>query len=147
MIPYKDLQVGDWVYVEVENERLEGQVEELAEGQVCVRTYEDNLYWYEPEEVDPIPLTEEQLFSFGFEKQENPEIAGPHGIAYVKGPFIIRYPDKQNRAHCLLICHGEHTREIEHALSVHELQHHYHAMTKILLEKPESSEGKIEKTA
>jgi len=62
MIPYKDLQVGDWVYVEVENERLEGQVEELADGQVCVRTYEDNLYWYEPEEVDPIPLTEEQLF-------------------------------------------------------------------------------------
>jgi hypothetical protein len=130
----KDLQIGDWVKVKYEDQEFDGQVEEIAGGQVCVRTFEDNLYWYEPQDISLIPLNGDQLAAFGFVKSNDPALNG-RGEAYVKGPFTLHYVNKNDPNHIMLIYMGDHTREITEGLTVSQFQHHYHGMTKIILEK------------
>jgi hypothetical protein len=125
----------DWVQVGYDGKAFEGQVEQVDNEQVCVRTFEDELFWYEPQDVQPIPLTEEQLLKFGFEKSSDPALNGT-GQVYIRGPFVLKYADSNNNKRIILVYMGDHTREINDGLTVPELQHHYHGMTKILLERP-----------
>ena len=133
MIPLKELHVGNWVIPASEGNNIEGQIEQVDNEQAYVNAM-NNLFWYNPDELDPIPLTEEQLASFGFVKSDDPVING-HGQAYIRGPFTLKYVDKNNKDHISLTYMGDHSREITDGLYVHQLQNHYNGMTKILLEK------------
>jgi hypothetical protein len=124
---------GDWVSVEVEGEMKEGVVDQLDVDKAGVDTGDGSIFWYEPHEIQPIPLTEDWLFRFGFERSDRPELNG-EGQAYTHGPFVFHYLKKDNDQLLLLTCHGEQDRHFEHGLKVHELQHHYHEMTKVFLE-------------
>lgn len=131
MVKITDLKEGDIVQVLFEGEERTGTVVEASreENMVCI----DNgiqEFWYAPEEIVPVPLTEKQLINtLGFEKEETEE-----GIKYKKGPFRILVHDPGNYTN-LEVWYREDRRHFNHPLYVHELQNHYLAMTKVPLEK------------
>lgn len=131
MVKITDLKEGDIVQVLFEGEERTGTVVESSreENMVCI----DNgiqEFWYAPEEIVPVPLTERQLINtLGFEKEETEE-----GIKYKKGPFRILVHDPGNYTN-LEVWYREDRRHFNHPLYVHELQNHYLAMTKVSLEK------------
>ena len=86
MVKITELKEGDIVHiVDAGTERI-GTVSETSrdENMACI----DNgvqEFWYPPEEIVPVPLTEDRLIHLlGFEKEETTE-----GVKYKKGPFRI----------------------------------------------------------
>ena len=87
-------------------------------------------FWYNQEDIIPVPLTEEQLIhTLGFEKEEAED-----GIKYKKGPFRVVVHDPGNYTN-LDVWYREDHRHFNHPLYVHELQNHYLQMTKVYLER------------
>lgn len=112
---------------EFEGLRKEGEITDLNRGdkEVEVQTGEQT-FWYSPNDLYPIPLDEAHLMEFGFEKQELPD----GKVKYLKGPFRMLLSEKGNFSN-FEIWYREDRRYITEPLSVHELQNHYHQMTKI----------------
>jgi hypothetical protein len=131
MVKLSELKPGDIMKVLDEGgvER-EGIVKDLSrdENLVCV----DNgiqEFWYEPSQLVPIPMTEEQLFKLGFERQDT-----DGGAKYMRGPFRVLVKDPGNYT-SLEVWYREDHRLFNHPLYVHELQNHYLDMTKVPLER------------
>lgn len=131
MVKLNELKPGDIMMVLDEGgvER-EGIVTDISKDEklVCV----DNgiqEFWYEPAQLVPIPLTEEQLFKLGFERQDT-----ALGAKYIRGPFRVLVKDPGNYTK-LEIWYREDHRVFNHPLYVHELQNHYLQMTKVPLER------------
>jgi len=129
MINFHEIKVGDIILAEYEGVRNEGEVTELnhEDKEVCV----DNSvqeFWYTPDQLFGIPLDDSQLVKFHFEKQDE----GANGNKYLKGPFRIHLPQKDNFS-SIEIWYREDRRHLNHPVSVHELQNHYFAMTKVHL--------------
>jgi hypothetical protein len=131
MIKISELKPGDVVKVLEEGIEREGVVTDLTreDNMACV----DNgiqEFWYAPEDIVPVPLTEHQLiYTLGFEKEETPQ-----GAKFKKGPFRVLVHDPGNYTN-LEVWYREDHRLFHHPLYVHELQNHYLAMTKVPLEK------------
>lgn len=134
MVPLNFLIPGAWVYIEIDSKKVEGQVTEVSFEKACVDTDTDQELWCYPSEMFPIPLTEDWLFRYHFIKSGDASVNGG-GQAYTHGPFILQYLQKDNDQLIELRCHGEHERDYDHGLAVHELQRHYHGMTKVYLEE------------
>ena len=130
MIRFQDLKVGDLVMAEFEGQWTTGEVGELnrEDKEVCVRADSGSEYWYKPEELRGIPLTDEQLIRLGFEREADGE--GP--VKYKKGAFRILLPQKDD-FHEFEMWYREDRRHLKGPISVHQLQNHYHDMTKIHL--------------
>ena len=130
MIKISDLKAGDIVRVQYEGEEREGVVTDTnrEDNLVCV----DNgiqEFWYDPIDLDPLPLTEGRLINtLGFEKEVNSE-----GVKYKRGPFRVLVHDPGNYTD-LEIWYREDHRRFKNPLYVHELQNHYLQMTKVPLE-------------
>lgn len=116
----------------LDGQLLTGKVERKSVERIAVAA-EGELGWYFPEDVTAIPLTEDWLFFFNFQEVHDPSMNGT-GKAYMHGPFILYFPDKGNQDHSVMTAHGSHEKEIRHLLQVHELQNHYHEMTKVFIE-------------
>ncbi len=131
MIQFHELRVGDIVLVEFEGQRKEGEVVGLngADREINVET-EVQAFWYGPNDLFPIPLDEEQLLEFGFEKQAQADGT----VKYLKGPFRILLSQPGNFSQ-FEMWYREDRRQIHEQLSVHGLQNHYHQMTKVDLTK------------
>ncbi|MBC6492352.1 hypothetical protein ACFSQD_02495 [Flavihumibacter stibioxidans] len=129
MIKFSEIKPGDYVMAEYEGELWEGIVSELnkEDKEVCVQT-EVQEFWFKPEELRAIPLNEEQLIKFNFEKETN----GDGWIKYKKGPFRIALR-AEGAFDDFEIWYREDRRHIKHAIHVHELQNHYYDMTKVEL--------------
>jgi len=129
MIKFNETKTGDIVMAEYEGQRMEGEVVELnhEDKEVCIQTGVQE-FWFTPDQLFPIPLDDDQLKKFRFEKQEN----GDGSVKYLRGPFRILLPQKGNFS-SFEIWYREDRRHITHPLSVHELQNHYHQMTKVEL--------------
>ena len=130
MIKITDLKPGDIVMVMHDGEEREGIVVDISreENMACV----DNgiqEFWYEPAAILSIPLNDAQLTKLGFQRQETEE-----GIKYMRGPFRILIPEEGNFSN-FEIWYREDRRHFHTPLTVHELQNHYLAMTKVPLEK------------
>jgi hypothetical protein len=127
MIKLHELKVGDIVLAEYEGQRSEGEVIELnrEDGEVCLRTAVQD-FWFTPDQLYPIQLNEDQLFKFHFEKQE---MEGGK-VKYLRGPFRILLSQNGNFSN-FEIWYREDRRHINRELMVHELQNHYHQMTKV----------------
>jgi hypothetical protein len=131
MVKITDLKPGDIVLI------LQGGVE--TEGLVTDISKEDDMacvdngvqeFWYPPEEIVPIPLTEERLIhTLGFEKEEAAD-----GVKYKKGPFRVLIHDPGNNTR-LEIWYREDRRHFSHPIYIHELQNHHLQMTKVPLER------------
>lgn len=130
MIQFHELRVGDILLVEFAGQRKEGEVIRLngEDKEVNVQTGEQDEFWYSPNDLYPIPLDEGQLMKFGFEKEEY----GDGEVKYLKGPFRILLSQKGNFSG-FEMWYREDRRHIMQPLSVHQLQNHYHQMTKVEL--------------
>jgi hypothetical protein len=129
MIKFHEIKVGDILEAEYEGQKSEGVVMDLnaEDREISVETAVQ-AFWYKPEELYPIALSEEQLLKFHFEKHENED----HSVKYMKGPFRILLPAKGNFS-SFEMWYREDRRHMNHPVSVHELQNHYFAMTKVEL--------------
>jgi len=130
MVKISDLKSGDIVMVMQDGIESEGTVVDVQRDQnlVCV----DNgvqEFWYGAGEILSIPLNEEQLTKFGFQRQDT-----DGGIKYLKGPFRILLPQDGSFSN-FEIWYREDHRHFQTPLTVHELQNHYLDMTKVHLER------------
>ncbi len=131
MIKISDLKEGDVVKVMDGGTEREGVVVDVDknENQACI----DNgvqEFWYNPEQIVPLPITEERLTSLlGFEKEE-----GEDGVKFKKGAFRIVVKDPGNYTN-MDIWYREDRRHFNHAIYLHELQNHHLDMTKVQLER------------
>ena len=131
MVKITELKEGDLVNVLSEGTERAGTVIEVSrdENMACI----DNgiqEFWYGPEDIVPIPLTEHQLVNtLGFEKEMVED-----GVKFKKGPFRVVVHDPGNYTH-VDIWYREDRRHFSHPLYVHELQNHHLDMTKVHLER------------
>ena len=129
MIKFHELKVGDIVLAEFEGQRFEGEVLEVNGGDKMARiqtTVQD--FWYTPDQLYPIALDEQQLEKFGFERED---LQGG-SVKYKRGPFRILLSEKGNFSH-FEMWYREDRRHITHPIFVHDLQNHFHQMTKVEL--------------
>ncbi len=98
-----------------------------GQQKVAVETA-DQEFWYEPQHLFPIPLSEEWLIRLKFSKETDKDGT----VKYAKGPFriVIKQPGDFND---ITIWYREDVRHWKHNLHVHELQNHYLQMTKVPL--------------
>ena len=129
MIKFSEIQVGDFLRADNDGDILEGEVTDLNgdEKQVCVNTGTQE-FWFETNQLSPIPLDENQLLNLKFDKLEN----GDGTVKYLKGAFRILIPAKGDFSKMELWYRDE-RRHIMQPINVHQLQNHFHEMTKVLL--------------
>jgi len=132
MIRYHELKIGDYLLVDFEGQRSEGEVIGLNEPDkmACVQTSVQD-FWYTMDQLYPIPLDDNQLMLMGFEKE-----VSEAGIKYKRGPFRILLASPGDFSH-FEMWYREDRRHITHPLYVHELQNHYRQMTKVELVRPQ----------
>lgn len=133
MINLSELKVGDIVLAKYEEQVMEGKVLQVDHElkQICVLTHEEQESWYSPEDLFPIPLTEEQLVKLKFARTEEAPVNG-NGQAYVRGPFTVILTDGAQPTTTLH--YRDETRNIAGGIMVHQLQNHYAGMTLFHLE-------------
>jgi hypothetical protein len=128
MIRFNELKPGDLVLAEYEGEKSEGVVKELnrEDKEVCVETSVQE-FWYTPEHLYPIPVSDAQLQKLGFTRVDN-----GNSVKYMKDSFRILVPNRDDFSN-IEIWWREDRRHLTHPLTVHELQNHYYQMTKVEL--------------
>lgn len=129
MLKLSELQPGDIVMAEFEGQKMEGTVKALnrEDKEICVETAVQE-FWFKPEHLYPIPLSEEQLLKLGFERIENED----GSVKYKKDSFRLWVPVKGDFSH-IDIWWREDRRHLRQPIAVHELQNHYYQMTKVEL--------------
>lgn len=132
MINLSELKVGDIVLAKYEEQVMEGKVLQVDHElkQICVLTHEEQESWYSPEDLLPIPLTEEHLVKLKFSKTDEP--VNGDGQAYVRGPFTVVLTN--GTAPRTTLHYRDETRNIAGSIMVHQLQNHYAGMTLFHLE-------------
>ena len=129
MLKFQNIKVGDYLMADNDGDILKGEVTNLKHGenQVCVNIGVQE-FWYEMEQLQPIPLTEEEIYSLKFTKQNNPDGT----VKYLKGAFrlLIHAAGDFSR---MEIWYRDERRQITHPINVHELQNHFYEMTKVHL--------------
>jgi hypothetical protein len=128
MIKFSELKPGDIVMADYENKQWEGIVKQLnrEDKEVCVET-DVQQFWFTPEHLYPIQLSDEQLKKLNFEKQENDGT-----VKYMKGAFRILL-SKEGGFSDFEMWYREDRRHMKQPIAVHELQNHYYQMTKVEL--------------
>ena len=129
MIKFHEIKIGDYVIGEYEGQRWPGEVTRLNgdEKQVCVET-EVQEFWFEPEHLYPIPISDESLLDLNFIKEEFPD----GSVKYKKGSFRISI-DKKDDFSVMELWYREDRRHHPDVHYIHQLQNHYLQMTKIHL--------------
>jgi hypothetical protein len=128
MIKYHEIKVGDYLLADNDGDVRAGEVVNLNgdEKQVCVDTGQE--FWYETNQLSPIPLDEEQLFSLKFTKENQDNGT----VKYLKGAFRILLPTEGDFSR-MEIWYRDERRHILQPISVHQLQNHFYEMTKVHL--------------
>ncbi|MGB4846116.1 MAG: hypothetical protein WBP16_16735 [Ferruginibacter sp.] len=129
MIQFHEIKVGDYLIADNDGDKKQGEVTDLNgnEKQVCVNTGAQD-FWYETEQLSPIPLDDEQLMKLKFQKEEN----GDGTVKYMKGAFRMMLPAKDSFSKFEVWYRDEH-RQVLQPINVHQLQNHYYEMTKVHL--------------
>jgi hypothetical protein len=130
MINFNELKVGDYVIAEFEGAKWDGEVTRLNndDKQVCVLT-EVQEFWYDPEHLHPILLSDESLSKLNFTKEELPD----GSVKYKKGSFRILITDKNDFSSYREVWYREDRRDNPDIRYIHQLQNQYLQMTKVHL--------------
>jgi len=131
MLKIGELKQGDVIKVNDEGVEREGVVVRISheENQALV----DNgvqEFWYTPEEMQAVPLDENQLTKLGFEKQDH-----EGSVKYLKGAFRLVTPRRGDFSN-IEMWYREDRRHFSFPLGVHQLQNLHLDMTKVPLELP-----------
>ncbi|RYY87139.1 MAG: hypothetical protein EOO15_12735 [Chitinophagaceae bacterium] len=127
-----DLKPGDVVRVLHDGAEREGMVADTSrdENLACIDNGIQD-FWYPPEQIVPIPVSEHGLTSIlGFEKEAMPDGT----VKYKKGPFRLLLREEGNYTD-MEIWYREDRRHFHNPLYLHELQNHHLQMTKMVLER------------
>lgn len=129
MIKFHELKIGDFVIADNDGDKRQGEVTNLNgdEKQVCVNTGAQD-FWYETEQLSPIPLDESQLLKLQFHKNTNDN----GSVKYMKGAFRILLNSEGDFSK-FEIWYRDERRHIMQPISVHILQNHFLEMTKVHL--------------
>lgn len=129
MIPINEIKKGDYVIAEFEGSRRHGEVNDVnrADKRICVET-EVQEFWYDPENLYPIPISDEELIKLNFSREEMPDGI----IKYKKGSFRLIVP-KANDFSAIEMWYREDLRDNPNVHYIHQLQNHYYQMTKVHL--------------
>lgn len=129
MIKFQDIKLGDYLMADNDGDALQGEVTNLNgdEKQVCVNTGTQE-FWFEINQLSGIVLDDAQLTKLNFTKIINADGT----VKYMKGAFRILLPAKDN-FNTLEIWYRDERRHIMQPITVHQLQNHYHEMTKVHL--------------
>ncbi len=131
MIKISDLKEGNIVHILDEGVEKPGRVDKVSreENQAFI----DNgvqEFWYNPDEIVPVPMSEDRLLNLlGFEKELMEE-----GMKFKKGAFRILVKDPGNYT-SIDVWYREEHRNFNQPLYLHELQNHHLDMTKVPLEQ------------
>ena len=129
MIKFNELKAGDYVIADSDGDKKRGEVENLNgnEKQVCVNAGAQG-FWYETDQLEPIPITEEELSNLKFHRQVNEDGT----IKYLKGAFRMLIP-KEGDFSRMELWYRDEQRHIIEPIPVHILQNHFYEMTKVYL--------------
>jgi len=129
MIRMSELKPGDIVMAEYEGQRWEGVVKELnrEDKEVCVETSVQE-FWFSPDDLYPIPVSDEQLLKMGFIRHVNED----GSVKYMRDSFRILIPQRNDFSHMEIWWREDH-RYLHQHINMHELQNHYLQMTKVEL--------------
>lgn len=129
MIKYNELKTGDYVLADNEGDIRFGEITQVNwdERQACVDTGVQE-FWFTPDQLQPIPLTDLELQRLQFEREDLPD----GRVKYKKGAFRMLLPAADDFSSFEIWYREEH-RHILHPIHVHELQNHFYAMTKVHL--------------
>jgi len=126
---FQDIKIGDYLMADNDGDTLQGEVTNLNgdEKQVCVNTGIQE-FWFELEQLNGIPLDDQELTKLKFSKIENADGT----VKYMKGPFRILLPAKDMFT-TFQIWYRDEKRHILQPILVSQLQNHYLEMTKVHL--------------
>ena len=129
MIKFNEIKVGDYLYADNDGDVKRGEVTNLNgdEKQVCVDTGIQD-FWYETNQLQPIPITDEELDNLKFHKELN----GNGSVKYVKGAFRMMLEKDGDFSH-MEIWYRDEKRHILQPIPIHTLQNHFYEMTKVHL--------------
>ena len=129
MIKFQEIKVGDYLYADNDGDVLRGEVTNLNgdEKQVCVNTGTQD-FWFETNQLMPIPLSDEELANLKFHKEVN----GDGTAKYSKGAFRMMV-EKDGDFSRMEVWYRDERRHVLHAIPVHVLQNHFYEMTKVHL--------------
>ncbi|MEO8412238.1 MAG: hypothetical protein ABI472_01205 [Ginsengibacter sp.] len=129
MIKFNELKTGDYVLAESDDQAWAGEVTNFNHDEKEISVYNGvQDFWFKSEELFPLPLDEEQLLKLKFQKRVNED----GSVKYMKGAFRIQTPQQDHFSNFELWYRDE-TRVMTQPISVHQLQNHYLAMTKVHL--------------
>ena len=129
MINFQEIKVGDLLLAEFEGKQTEGIVKDLnkEDKEICIETGVQE-FWFTPNHLNPIPLSDRHLAKLGFTKQSNTD----GSAKYSKGSFRMLLPRDGDFSE-MEIWWREDRRHLVKPIHVHELQNHYYQMTKVEL--------------
>ena len=130
MLKIDHLKSGDIIMVNDEGVKREGTVVSVSheENQALVNNGVQE-FWYSPEDMESVPLDEDQLMRLGFTKEDSDA-----GVKYKKDSFRLVTPKKGDFSN-VEMWWREDRRHFSFPLGVHELQNLHLDMTKVHLEK------------
>lgn len=132
MIKFEEMHVGDYVMTHLDGTDTIGKVVELnyANKQTAI----DNgvqVFWYEVDDLSPITISDAILTQdLKFSKVINEN----GSVKYMKGAFRTLIP-KENDFSTMEIWYRDESRHINHQISLHQFQNHFHEMTKMFLDQ------------
>jgi hypothetical protein len=129
MIKFQEIQKGDYLIADFDGEKRRGEVTNLQRESKKVMV--DNgiqEFWYEENQLYPLPLNDEELTALKFQQQQNEDGT----VKYMKGAFRMLVPGPGNFSK-LEIWYRDERRHIVQQLSLHQLQNHFYEMTKVHL--------------
>lgn len=131
MLKLGDLKQGDHILLNDEGVEREGTVVKVSheERQALVNNGVQE-FWYNLDEIRPIPLDEKQLMRMGFTKDE---MNGSGAVKYKRDSFRLLLPNRDDFSN-IEMWWREDRRHFNFPLGVHDLQNLYHDMTKVPLE-------------
>jgi hypothetical protein len=133
MIKFNEIKVGDYLIADNDGDKKQGEVTNLNhnEKQVCVNTGTQD-FWYETSQLGSITIDEDQLMKLKFHKQDNED----GSVKYMKGAFRMLLSEKNNFSK-YEIWYRDERRHIVQPIALHQLQNHFHEMTKVYLNDEE----------
>lgn len=132
MMKLTDVKAGDIVIADFEGQKRVGDVLEISRGdKKALVAHGENEFWYDMSHIYAVPLEHEILTELGFKKSNGQE----GGLSYERGPFVLQYIVTHEEPLNLLHYRDE-TRYVHNMHYLHQLQHHYRAMTNFELSWP-----------
>ncbi|HWV69643.1 hypothetical protein [Chitinophaga sp.] len=133
MINIHELKSGDTIITNYGGTEKEGKILQVdhEDKKVLVAT-DENEFWYDLDNLEPIHLTEATLLKLQFHKEESAS-SPAGGTLYVRGPFSVRWFEEGHKP-LMQLHYRDETRNLNAPITLNELQNHYHGMTLFHLE-------------